>query len=299
MYTQQKQGQETITLKYAGDVYIQGKNQAFDNISGFFLKRQEKLNELDMLAYNCKKASRQFGLQNQMLKNENTELKEECDRLENAYSDIISQFAKMSNIQDEILKMASNRDKQENLEEMTDRELKLHESAIQQKIQKIKEQKEKRQKVKKIEESASKLSSERTKIQNFIKSNICSTSNKKHSARSIDSHNSQGFDSGRKPHIQKFLNSARDYNDPEKEGTFGTNKVPLLNFGGIHIDKSLYIQEKGMDYQQLSHRVKDKIQTERPSDSYRRQDSFRKQSDSYRSGGGLDQHIEAQMALQE
>jgi len=47
---------------------------------------------------------------------------------------------------------------------MTDRELKTHESSIQLKIQKIKEQKEKRQKHRKVEESASKLSSERTKI---------------------------------------------------------------------------------------------------------------------------------------
>jgi hypothetical protein len=65
-----------------------------------------------------------------MLRNENTELKEECDRLESAYTDIISQFTKMSNIQDEILRMASHRERQENLEELTDRELKNSESIV-------------------------------------------------------------------------------------------------------------------------------------------------------------------------
>ena len=42
--------------------------------------------------------------------------------------------------------MASQRDKQENLEEMTDREIKNHESAIQVKLNKIKEVKDNRKK---------------------------------------------------------------------------------------------------------------------------------------------------------
>jgi hypothetical protein len=39
--------------------------------------------------------------------------------------------------------------------------------------------------------------------------------------------------------------------------------VPILNFGGIQIDKSLYIQDKGMDYQTINNKVKEKIKSER------------------------------------
>jgi hypothetical protein len=103
-------------------------------------------------------------LDNQNLRNENTELREQCDRLESAYADIIKEFNKMSNIQEEILRMASHREKQENVEEMTDRELRTFESNILAKITKVKEVKEKRLKQKKVEDSASRYSSERAKI---------------------------------------------------------------------------------------------------------------------------------------
>ena len=81
-----------------------------------------------------------------MLINENQELKEECDRLEAAYTDIITQFTKMSNIQDEILQMTTNErpdpyNETVNTAALTDRELKRVENGLQQQIFKIKEEK--------------------------------------------------------------------------------------------------------------------------------------------------------------
>lgn len=42
--------------------------------------------------------SNQFSQDNKALKAENIDLKEECDRLETSYFEIIAEFSKMSNI---------------------------------------------------------------------------------------------------------------------------------------------------------------------------------------------------------
>ena len=67
----------------------------------------------------------------------------------------------MSNIQDEILKMASSRDNQDNCEDMTDRELKTYEMSMRAKVRKLNDEKGKRKKEKNVVDSASKYSSER------------------------------------------------------------------------------------------------------------------------------------------
>lgn len=53
----------------------------------------------------------QISHENKILHEENIELKEECDRLEQAYEEIIEQFTKMNNVQKEIMEMTSMKQK--------------------------------------------------------------------------------------------------------------------------------------------------------------------------------------------
>jgi hypothetical protein len=76
------------------------------------------------------------------------ELKEECERLEQSYYEIIDQFSKMSSIQQELIDISNkhNKDQSElvNLEKMTDREIQKTDNQFKNKIFQIKEEKEKR-----------------------------------------------------------------------------------------------------------------------------------------------------------
>lgn len=58
-------------------------------------------------------------------KEENAELKNECDNLESAYKDILSQFSKMSELQTEIIHIQKKEQTMElsNIDKMTDREI--------------------------------------------------------------------------------------------------------------------------------------------------------------------------------
>ena len=49
---------------------------------------------------------------------ENLELKDECDRLESEYQDIINEFAKMKNIQQEIFQITKSKEKMIKFEEL-------------------------------------------------------------------------------------------------------------------------------------------------------------------------------------
>jgi predicted RNase H-like nuclease (RuvC/YqgF family) len=51
----------------------------------------------------CHQTVNQISHDNKMLKEENIELKDECDRLEQSYQEIIEQFTKMNEMQQEIM----------------------------------------------------------------------------------------------------------------------------------------------------------------------------------------------------
>jgi uncharacterized protein YjaZ len=76
------------------------------------------------------------------------ELKEECERLEQSYHEIIDQFSKMSSMQQELIDISNKHNKDQgelvNLEKMTDREIQKTDNQFKNKIFQIKEEKEKR-----------------------------------------------------------------------------------------------------------------------------------------------------------
>ena len=62
-------------------------------------ERDIKLQELHLISQSCKSQVDRLMQDNKELKTENKDLKEECDRLEQSYHEIIDEFSKMSSIQ--------------------------------------------------------------------------------------------------------------------------------------------------------------------------------------------------------
>ena len=92
-----------MTLKYAGDVCIQTQQYADQSVEQLLEERDQMEREVDIIAKSCKETVNIISLENKQIKQENKDLKEEIDRLELSYHEIIEQFSKMTNIQNEIL----------------------------------------------------------------------------------------------------------------------------------------------------------------------------------------------------
>ena len=116
-----------MNLRIAGDIAIQTKPIAELSLEQLMEERQQASYESQIITKNCQLTANQFSQENKTLKAENKDLKEECDRLESSYFEIIAEFSKMSNIQNEILEISNknNRESLEltNLDKMTDREV--------------------------------------------------------------------------------------------------------------------------------------------------------------------------------
>lgn len=137
-----------MNLRIAGDIAIQTKPMAELSLEQLMEERQQANYESQVITKNCQLTANQLSQENKALKADNKDLKEECDRLENSYFEIIAEFSKMSNIQNEILEI-SNRNNREsleltNLDKMTDREVQKLDQQFKQKLFQLKEEKEKR-----------------------------------------------------------------------------------------------------------------------------------------------------------
>jgi cell division protein FtsB len=137
-----------MNLRIAGDIAIQTKPMAELSLEQLMEERQQANYESQVITKNCQLTANQLSQENKTLKADNKDLKEECDRLENSYFEIIAEFSKMSNIQNEILEI-SNRNNREsleltNLDKMTDREVQKLDQQFKQKLFQLKEEKEKR-----------------------------------------------------------------------------------------------------------------------------------------------------------
>lgn len=150
-------------------------------------------------------------------KSENQELKVECDKLENAYQDIIAQFSKMSQMQQELMRL-SNPDNQmvdmANIEKLTDREILRIDQEFKKNLNRIKEEKGKRNRLRKSNENMSMNSSGH--IKNFMRpyniTTLYSTNRKNSSAQSL-SQRSKNSSPGYKNQLQMEFN----YRDPLNE----------------------------------------------------------------------------------
>ena len=69
------------------------------------------------MANNCRAMFNSAQSELKQCRQENMELKEECDRLESEYQDIINEFAKMKNIQKEIFEITKSKEKMIKFEE--------------------------------------------------------------------------------------------------------------------------------------------------------------------------------------
>lgn len=60
-------------------------------------------------------------------KKQNVELRDECEKLETAYHEIIEQFTKMNQLQTDLIKITNNSDRShvdvKNIDKLTDREI--------------------------------------------------------------------------------------------------------------------------------------------------------------------------------
>lgn len=156
-----------MNLRIAGDIAIQTKPMAELSLEQLVEERQQASYESQIITKNCQLTANQFSQENKTLKAENKDLKEECDRLESSYFEIIAEFSKMSNIQNEILEISNknNRESLEltNLDKMTDREVQKLDQQFKQKLFQLKEEKEKRQRQKKMNDSIGRNSSGKKK----------------------------------------------------------------------------------------------------------------------------------------
>lgn len=99
-------------MRFAGDVVIQTKDNAMSSIEKLIEERDERAYEMRMSSTSCKQTVNQLTYELKLMKDENVELKEECDRLEQAYKEIIGEFHKMSAIQNEIIEMTQQKEKE-------------------------------------------------------------------------------------------------------------------------------------------------------------------------------------------
>lgn len=143
-------------------------------------------------------------------KSENLELKRECDKLETAYQDIIAHFSKMTQMQQELMKL-SNPDNQmvdlTKIEKMTDREIMRIDNEFRRNLLRIREEKGKRSKMRKSGENLSMNSSGHLK--NFMRpyniTGIYSSNRKNSSAQSL-SQRSKNSSPGYKNRIEMEFN---------------------------------------------------------------------------------------------
>jgi hypothetical protein len=137
-----------MSLRIAGDVAIQTKPMAELSIEQLMEERDQTQQECLVISRSCQLTANQQSKENKSIKAENMELKEECERLEQSYYEIIDQFSKMSNIQQELIDISNKHNKDQgelvNLEKMTDREIQKIDNQFKNKIFQIKEEKEKR-----------------------------------------------------------------------------------------------------------------------------------------------------------
>lgn len=123
-------------------------------------------------------------------KKQNTELRGECDELEKAYQDIIEQFAKMNQLQTELLKLKSGDSPRidfPDFEKLTDREIQRIDNDFQRQLSMIKVEKDKRSRQKRSGDKLSMNSSGQLKnlMRPYNPKSIYSTTRKAGSARSL------------------------------------------------------------------------------------------------------------------
>ena len=150
---------------------------------------------------------------NKLLRSENTDLKQEVQKLENSYSEMIAQFRHMETIQSEIL----NLQKREmpdltNIEKMTDRQIQKVDHEFKKKLVLIKEEKEKRRRQKKMCETLSQNSS--GYLKNFMRpynpSSVRSRGSNTHrSFKSSPSENRLGTMNSTKEHLTFEFHEAK------------------------------------------------------------------------------------------
>ena len=100
-----------MSLRIAGDVAIQTKPMAELSIEQLMDERDQAQQECLVISRSCQLTANQQSKKNKSLKAENMELKEECERLEQSYYEIIDQFSKMSSIQQELIDISNKHSK--------------------------------------------------------------------------------------------------------------------------------------------------------------------------------------------
>ena len=101
---QRKQsGYKVLSLKYAGDVIMQSNKQACFKVEQILEDRNARDLEQQYASTSCKQIINYIGDELKTYKQETLKLKEECDKLKSAYQDIIEKFAKMQELQSQVL----------------------------------------------------------------------------------------------------------------------------------------------------------------------------------------------------
>ena len=96
--SRQKKGFQVMSLQHAGDVSIQSSNMAILQVEQIMEDRDQSKMEFEFASRSSKQILGLISDELNTYKTENTDLKQECDKLENAYQDIIGQFAKMQQL---------------------------------------------------------------------------------------------------------------------------------------------------------------------------------------------------------
>ena len=91
-----------MSLRVAGDVILQSRRHVEDTVEQLIEERDARQAELQRVSYSCHATANHLAAELRHAKEENAELKEECDRLDQAYKEIMTEFSKMQNIQAEI-----------------------------------------------------------------------------------------------------------------------------------------------------------------------------------------------------
>lgn len=119
-------------------------------------ERDARQAEQQRISYSCHATANHLANELRLAKEENVELKEECDRLDLAYQEIMAEFSKMQSIQAEIAQITSTHKNEAtafklddaelppNLESLTDRELAAIDRRLKLKLARIRDEKARR-----------------------------------------------------------------------------------------------------------------------------------------------------------